>query len=213
MKWRIIFGVFLLLTSLVLAILFSAKFPHVKTTELFKGSSIEVEPGGLSANFYNATLEPQGKDGYQVEVSVFPYNRSINVDLWVVNETSVFNLGLLTESLGMGVLNLSDKYPDQPPFSDIKAYAKEIGITGGHGDLVNLDHNGIYCFVLLNFFNASQYVSVGIQEQYIESYHTLLEPSQVTVTVTALVLIGGVCLIVVNPKRLAKRAKRRRKKV
>lgn len=214
MKWKTIFGVFLLLASSVLAILLSAKVPFVKTSELFRESQIEVEPGGLPANFYNATLEPLGKEGYQVGVSVFPSGyATIDVDLWVVNETDVFRLGLLTESLAMGVLNLSDKYPDKSPFADIKAYAKETDITGGHGDLVNLDHNGTYCFVLLNFLVDSQYVSVSVEEQYFESFHTWLEPSPVTVGVTVGVLIGGVYLIVVSLKRSVRGAKRRRKRV
>jgi hypothetical protein len=213
MKWSTIFGVFLLLVSLVLAILFSAKVPLVKTTELFKESPIEVEPGGLPANFYNATLEPLGKEGYQVGVSVFPYNVSINVDLWVVNESSVFRLGLLTESLAMGALNQTD-YPDKPPFSDIEAYAKKIGVTGGYGNLVNLDHNGTYCFMLVSFLtDRSQYVSVSIEEQYIESYYTWLKPSPVTTTVTVAIFIGGVGLIVVGLKRSVRGARRRRKRV
>ena len=213
MKWRRIFGVFLLLVSLLLAILLSAQVPIVKTTELFKGSPIEVYPEGVPTNFYNATLEPLGKQGYLVEVSVSPYNASIDVDLWVVNKTSVYQLGNLTISLAIGYGNLSGKYPDKSPFADIKAYAREIGITGGHGDLVNLDHNGTYCFVLLNFQSTSQSVSVSIEEQYIESYRTWLVPSPVTVTFTVVVLIGGVYLIVVSPKRSIRGAKGRRKKI
>jgi hypothetical protein len=212
MKWGRIVGVFLLLLSLVLAILLYAKVPLFKTAELFKQSPIGVDPECEPANFYNATLEPLGKDGYQVEVSVIAYNASIDVDLWVVNETSVFRLGLLAETLAMGAANLSGTYPDKPPFADIKAYAKEIAITGGQGYLSNFDHNGTYCFVLLNFQSTPQYVSVSIEEQYVESYRTRLVPSPVTVTVTVVVLIGGVCLIIVSLKRSARGAKGRSKR-
>jgi hypothetical protein len=213
MSWRRIFGVFLLIVSLVLAILLSAQTPLVKTNALFKESPILVEPGGVPENFENLTLEPLGKDGYQVGVSVLPYDKPIDVDLWVVNETSVFPLGLLAEALAMGAANLSDKYPDKPPFTDIKAYAKETRITGGQGYSTNFDHNGTYCFVFLSFLDTAQNVSVSIEEQYIESYHRWLESSPVNVTVTVAVSIAGVCLIVVSPKRSVRRAKRRRKKI
>jgi hypothetical protein len=213
MKRTRILGVLLLLASLMLAILLSAQVPVVKTTELFPESPIEVEPGGVPANFYNATLEPLGKKGYLVEVSVSSYNASIDVDLWVVNETSVFQLGLLTESYAMGAANLSGKYPDEPPFADIKAYARETGIKGGHGDLVGLDHDGTYCFVLLNFQSAQQTVSVSVVEQYTESYRTRLEPSLVNVAFTAVVLIVGVYFIVVSPKRLVREAKGRHNRI
>jgi hypothetical protein len=218
MSWRRIFGVFLLLVSLMLTILLSVQVPIVKTTELFKESPIQVEPGGVPANFYNATLEPVGKKSYVVIVSVFPYNTtSINVDLWVVNQTSVFPLGFLTEVLASGALNQSAKSTLSAEYKanqlpNVTAYASELGITGGHGNLANLDHNGTYCFVLLSFQSTSQSVLVSIEEQYIESYRTWLGPSPVTITLTVVVLIAGVCLIVVSLKRSARGFKGRRKK-
>jgi hypothetical protein len=219
-KWRRIFGVFLLLISLVLAVLLSVKVPIVKTTPLFNGSPIDVESEGLANNFYNATLEPVGMKDYMLIVSILPYTyntTSINVDLWVVNQTSVYRLCLLTEILESGALNQSEEsalsaeyYANQLP--NVTAYAREMDITGGHGDLVNLNHNGTYCFVLVNLLQSSQTVSVNIEEQYIESYGTWLELSPVTITVTAAVLTAGVCLIVVSEKQSAREVKGRRKK-
>jgi hypothetical protein len=218
MKWERILGVFLLVTSLVLAVLLSVKVPLIKTTPLFDENVVTVDPEGLANNFYNATLEPVGKNGYTVTVSMAPYNTtSMDVDLWVVNQTSVYRFELLTEALASGVFNqseettLSDEYYASPPqLPNIIAYATEIGITtGGHGDLANIVHDGTYCFVLVNFLNVSASLSVNILQQYVESYTAWLKPNQVTITVIVAVLVAGVGLIIIGSKRSAKEAKRK----
>jgi len=211
MSWTRIVGVFLLLLFLLLAVLLLAPVPVVKSTELFSKSPVEVYPLGVPTDVYDANLEPLGKRGYTIDVSISPYNESIDVDLWVINKTSIPKLGNLTVALAV-FGNFSSEYPYGPPFSEIKPYVVSTGITGGHGDLGNLDHNGNYSFVLLNFENVSQSVQVGINEQYVESYRTWLEPSPVTITLTAAVLVASLCLIVANPKRLARGAKGRHKK-
>jgi hypothetical protein len=222
MEWARIFGVFLLLTSLVLAILFSVQVPVLKTTSLFKESTLDVEPVGIGNDFYNATIEPVGRKDYTLVVSVLPYaynTSSINVDLWVVSPTSVFPLIILTEAWAQGELNqtqanmLSAEYYANPPnLPNVTAYANELDITGGQGDLTNLNRNGTYCFVLLSFLQTSQTVSVSIEEQYIESYQAWLESSPATIMLVVAVLIAGVCLIIANPRRSAAKANRRQKK-
>lgn len=206
MRWRRIFGVFLLLVGLLLAVLLSANVPFVKVNRFPIDNPVEVPPLGEPSSFYNTTLEPLGKEDYRVRVSISSYNQPIQVDFWAVNETG---LGILAESLSYGELLKDRYYANEPPFANIKAHAREINITiQRQFDLVNLDHNGTYCLVLLNFFDNPQNVSVTVEEQYIESFRPLLEPNPVNIAITVIVFIASLYLIVADPKRSVRRAKR-----
>lgn len=202
MKWRRICGLFLLLVSLVLAILLSAKLPFVKTNRFPLTNPIEVFPRGEPNNFYNLTLEPLGKEDYHVEVTISPYYM---VDFWAVNAQG---LGILNSFLELGWM-FEEEYPDKYPYTAIMTYAKGVNITSRTTfELVNLTGNGVYCLVLLNFFDDPQNVSASVEERYLESYRTLLEPNLANITISAAIFTAGVYLIIRSQKRTAKRAKR-----
>jgi hypothetical protein len=202
MMQRRVFGVFLLLISLVLAILLSAKVPFVRSNKLFVGNDVEA-PFGAS-NFYNLTLEPLGKEDYHVEIRLSPVNSSIQIDFWAVNATWV---GPLMEFVSYDVFQ--PDYPDGKPFNLMKTYAKKINITGiTQFELTGLDYNGTYGLVLINFFENTQYVSVSIEERYVEPPpRALLEPNSVNITITAAIAIAAIYFVVTGSKRPVKRAK------
>jgi hypothetical protein len=202
MMQRRIFGVFLLLISLVLAILLSAKVPFVRNNKLLIDNHVEV-PFGAS-NFYNLTLEPLGKEDYHVEIGLSPVNSSIQIDFWAVNATW---LGPLIEFVSADIFQ--PDYPDSSPFNLIKTYAKKINITDiTQFELTSLDHNGTYCLVLINFFENTQYVSIGIEERYVEPLpRALLEPNSVNIAIAAAIAIAAMYFLVTGSKRPAKRAK------
>jgi hypothetical protein len=202
MKQSMIFGVFLLLVSLILAILLSVKLPFVKTNTFPVPSPVEVPPDGDPYNFYNVTLTPLGKEDYHVEVTITPYYM---VDFWAVNETGFYALANL---IGLGDVFRAE-YPDKYPFSLITAYAKEINVTHQKWfELSNLTSNGTYCLVLINFFENPQMVAVNVEERYLEPPRTLLEPNLASRTIAVMIFVIGACLVIISRKRPARRAKR-----
>ena len=188
MFWKRIFGMFLLLTAFTMAFLLVAKLPAIDANRFPVTNPVEA-PYGIS-NFQNITLKPLGNEEYHVDVAISPYgNRPMQVDFWVVNKTG---LGMLEESLSYSVLKT--EYPDKAPFNSIKSHAREINITNARQiELTNLDHDGTYCLVLVNFFeDYLQNITLTVEEKYLGSSRTLLEPNPANlVFVPTIAVIGG----------------------
>jgi len=204
MSWRRIIGILLILISLFLAILLSAKLPFFKSNTVLDISEFELTPG--IHNPYNITLEPLTKNEYRVEVEISSPS-PIYFDFWVVNETE---LDLLIELMSWPVFQ-SD-YPYNYPFDLIRGHAKEINITGiRRFELVNLDRNGKYCLVFINLWEEfTQHVSIRVKEYYLEEpARSLLEPHPLNITIVVGIAVLGVYLTV-SPKSVAKRKRRRR---
>lgn len=204
MKPKRILGVIFLLMTLTLVILMSAKLPNLKTRKFSIDNPVAV-PSGPN-NFYNLTLEPLGKEDYHVEIIISPVNSSIQVDFWAVNTTW---LGPLIEFVYIDFLQLD--YPYGRPFDLIKTYAKEINITSlKRFELTGLDYNGAYCFVLINFFENTQHVSINIEERYVEPpTRPLIEPNPASLMISAVVAVAGTYLLVASSKRSTRKARRR----
>jgi hypothetical protein len=178
----------------------ASKFPIASPIEI--RSVLEVGPH----NFYNLTLQiPQRIEDFSVKGEVSPAGMPIQVDLWVVNETG---FGLLREYLSWGD-TFKPEYPNKHPFDTIKTYAKEINITTRtQFELANFDHNGTYCLLFLNFYEATQTASINVEEQHMEPYsHSLLERTPMNMIAVGVVVAIGVGLVVGKPKRSPKRAR------
>jgi hypothetical protein len=201
MKWRKILGAFLLLITLVLIILLSVKVPFIRTNHLFDNQQITVSSNGEPENL-NVTLEPYNKSDYNVEVTLSPYYQ---MDFWAVNATG---LDMLAYSLSFGE-TLRSEYPNKPPFNSIKTYAKGINITHTTSfELTNVTSDGVYCLAFINFYDSPQNVSVTVEERYLESVHTILEPNPVNVVVTVLIFAVGTYFLLMKRKQPHRRAKR-----
>lgn len=206
MSWRRIIGILLILISLLLAILLSAKFPFFKANIVLEKSPFELTPG--IHNSYNITLEPLTKNDYRVEVEISPYRLPIHFDFWVVNETE---LGLLIAFMSYPEFQFD--YPYNRPFDLIRGHAKEINITSTRRfELVNMNRNGNYCLVFINLWEEfTQHVSIRVKEYYLEEpARSLLEPHPINLTIVVGIAVIGVYLTVTGPKHVAKRKRRRR---
>jgi len=208
-------GLLLIFTALVLTLLFSVNFPQFKERKLFPpGASTRPIDLPFGPHGFNLTLEPSNKSNYYVEVEAGPYygNLPVDFDLWVVNDTSGF--GLLIDFLNVEALEYN--YPDQYPFTLIKTYAKEINITSPRRfRLENLDRNGKYCFVLVNFYeNFTQKIRVEVMEHYEEPPKPII-PQTTTIKIsTFLTAVTGVILVfhAEIAKKRRRYAKRKRKR-
>jgi hypothetical protein len=128
------------------------------------------------------------------------------VDFWAVNGTG---LELLDSYLSYGELFRPD-YPDRRPFDTVKAYAKETNLTYAKQiELTDLDHNGTYCLVLINFYDDTQNVTVTLEVRYLGSPDTLLEFNMVNATILSVTFIVGVYLTATSSRRAPRRARMR----
>ncbi len=186
-----------------MALLLVTKLPAIDSYTFPITNPVEVQYG--PCNFQNITLEPLGKGEYHVDVAISPYgNKPFLVDFWVVNETGFY---LLAESLSFDVLRT--EYPGKPPFNSIKAYAKEINITGTkYFELTNVDHDGTYCLVLVSFFeDYLQNATVAVEEKYLGSPRPLLEPNLTYIAIVPVIVAVGGYFILISRKRPSRRAK------
>lgn len=202
MSWKRLLGVFLLLVALVLVFLMVVKMPTSKTSRFPVANPVVVSYG--SNNFQNITIEPLGKEDYHVDVWISPYDgQPMMLDFWAVNKTG---FDMLAESLDYEVLR--SEYPNKPPFSSIKAHAKEVNVTYSRRiELTNLDHNGTYCLVLVNFYEDSQSVAVTVEERHAIAPRTLLEPNLLGIVLSIAVAMLGMYLTVTGRRRSPKRAR------
>lgn len=203
MSWKRIFGIFLLLMALALALLLAAKLPAIDVHRF--PITNPVQAPYESTNFQNITLEPLGKEEYHVDVAISPYgNKPVQVDFWVVNKTGFDML-----AVSLSYAELETEYPDKPPFNSIKFHAKEINIKSTrHFELTNLDHNGTYCLVLVNFYeDYLQNITLTVEEKYLGSPRTLLEPNLTNLAFVPITVAIGGYLIIVSGKRPSRRAK------
>jgi len=207
MKWRTILGAVLLLLTLTLTILLTVKVPFTQTNKFPVDNPIAVSGSGVP-RYINVTLEPEGKDDYYVEVTISPYDKSIEFDFWAVNESG---LGILDDFLGYGDVFKSE-YPDKYPFTLIETYARGINITLAiprmvHFELTNLTYNGVYYLVFLNFFDEEQGMLVVIEERYSGSPRVVLEPNPAYLTVTAAIFAAGAYLMVKGQKGIHRKTR------
>lgn len=203
MKWRRFLGAFLLLITLLLAILLTVKIPFTKTNKIYDDKQITVSSNGEPYSL-NITVDSSNKTDYHVEVTLSPYYK---MDFWAVNASG---LGILTGFISTGETFRSE-YPGQYPYTTIKTYAKAINVTQTTSfELKNLTYNGTYCLAFLNFYADSQNVSVTVEERYLESVHTVLEPNLFNIVTTVLVLIAGIYFVVPKRRKPHRRANRLR---
>lgn len=208
MKLARVLGLSILFVCLVLAVLMLVEVPVITIDKFQIPNPIEVDSmvGEGIQNFYNLSLQvPESVANYRVKGEISPVNTAIQVDLWVVNVTG---FEMLDTILGYGDL-FKPEYPNESPYNSVKTYAKEINITSRRQfELANFDHNGTYCLLLLNFFEATQTVSVNIEEQHVQPYsRTLLERTQANMIVVGVVAALGAFLVIGKPRRSEKRAR------
>ncbi len=204
-----IFGFMMLTLAISLIFLLNTKFPNVKRKSFPLKNPLELPTG--AHNLFNLTLQPTDKKDYHIEVAISPVGSPIHLDFWVVNSTWI---GPFLEFMDWYFFEYGhafrEDYPDRGAFKMIPAYVKEINITGPKRIDMVVDHDGVYCFVFINFFDVKQYVSVDIEEQYLDSavpYRSILEPNLVNFSITfAIAAAGAYCLA----KDSRKRAKRKR---
>jgi len=208
MNRKKILGLMLLLLSISLTILLFAKFTVTKTKSFPINNPVEVPLG--AHNFYNLTLEPEGKKDYHVEVRLSSVQTPIYVDFWAVNTTWI---GPLLSFMDVIFSNFGEKlyedYPDKGIFDSMPKHAREINITGSRWfELTGVNRNGTYCLVLINFYETPQYVAVSVEERYLDPVpRSLLEPNLVNVLFTFVVGVVGVYMIVKALRKPVKRAK------
>lgn len=208
MRHRRVLGLSILLICLVLTVLMLAEMPVVTTDKFQITNPIEVDSmvGEGIQNFSNLTLQvPENVADYRVKGEISPVNTPIQVDLWVVNETGFEMLATILSYADV----FKPEYPNKRPYDSVKTYAKEINITSRRQfELANFDHNGTYCLLLLNFFEATQTVSVDIEEQHVQPYsRTLLERTQANMIGVGVVAALGASLVIGKPRRSGKRAR------
>jgi hypothetical protein len=202
MPWKKPLGAFLLILALILVFLMTVKMPAVDTKQFPLATPVEVPYG--PNNFYNITIEPLNKTDYHVDVWISQYgDQAMMIDFWAVNKTG-FNL--LDASLAYS--ELRPNYPNERPFNSIMTHAKEINITSSKRiELTNLNHNGTYCLVAVNFFQDTQNMSVTVEEKYAVAPRPMLESNPLDITLTIAVGILGGCLVVAGRRRPLRRAK------
>lgn len=197
-------GLILLFLSLLLTLLISIKFQNVISRNFPIENPVEVPYG--AHNFYNLTLEPIGKEEYHVKVKISPIEQPIQVDFWAGNSTGI---GILLNATNVYGMVFEEDYPDKGIFNMIMTYAKEINITGTRRfELTGFNRNGTYCLALLNFFETTQYVSVTIEEQYLDPVpRSILEPNLINILITSGIAIIGVSILVKGSRKSVRRAK------
>ena len=202
-------GLIMIILSLSLLFLINTKFPNVKNKILFKENSLEVPHG--ANNLFNITLQPSGKNDYRVEVLISPTKGPIRIDFWVVNSTWIGPfLSFMDWVFFEYGTPFREAYPDEYPFNITPAYAKEINVTKQKLIELKVDRDGVYSFVFINFFEGTQYVSVNVEERYLDPqtpYRPILEPNLTNFSITFAVASFGVYFLVKD------REKRRRRKI
>lgn len=208
MNSKKILGSILLLLSLLLTILLFAKTSTIKTKSFSINNPVKVPLG--AHNFYNVTLEPEGKSDYHVVIRISSVNAPIYVDFWVVNSTWIGPLlsfmDVIFSDFGE---ELYEDYPDKGIFDSMPKHAREINITGSRQfELNGVNRNGVYCLVLINFYETTQYASVSVEERYLDPVpHSILEPNLLNILLICGVAVIGIFLVVKGSVRSASRAK------
>jgi len=203
-----ILGLVMIILSLSLLFLVIAKFPNVKNKSFSIENPLEVPHG--ANNLFNITLQPSGKNDYHVEVLISPTKGPICIDFWVVNSTWIGPFLSFMEWVFFEYgTPFREAYPDEYPFNITPAYAKEINVTKQKLIELNVDRDGVYCFVFINFFEEAQYISVNVDERYLDPkapYRPILEPNLTNLSITFAVASFGAYFLVKD------QGKRRRRK-
>jgi hypothetical protein len=198
----------MIILSLSLLFLVIAKFPNVKNKSFSIENPLEVPHG--ANNLFNITLQPSGKNDYHVEVLISPTKGPICIDFWVVNSTWIGPFLSFMEWVFFEYgTPFREAYPDEYPFNITPAYAKEINVTKQKLIELNVDRDGVYCFVFINFFEEAQYISVNVDERYLDPkapYRPILEPNLTNLSITFAVASFGAYFLVKD------QGKRRRRK-
>jgi len=198
----------MIILSLSLLFLVIAKFPNVKNKSFSIENPLEVPHG--ANNLFNITLQPSGKNDYHVEVLISPTKGPICIDFWVVNSTWIGPFLSFMEWVFFEYGTLfREAYPDEYPFNITPAYAKEINVTKQKLIELKVDRDGVYCFVFINFFEEAQYISVNVDERYLDPkapYRPILEPNLTNLSITFAVASFGAYFLVKD------QGKRRRRK-
>lgn len=203
-----IIGLVMIILSLSLLFLVIAKFPNVKNKSFSIENPLEVPHG--ANNLFNITLQPSGKNDYHVEVLISPTKGPICIDFWVVNSTWIGPFLSFMEWVFFEYGKpFREAYPDEYPFNITPAYAKEINVTKQKLIELKVDRDGVYCFVFINFFEEAQYISVNVDERYLDPkapYRPILEPNLTNLSITFAVASFGAYFLVKD------QGKRRRRK-
>jgi hypothetical protein len=198
----------MIMLSLSLLFLVFAKFPNVKNKSFSIENPLEVPHG--ANNLFNITLQPSGKNDYHVEVLISPTKGPICIDFWVVNSTWIGPFLSFMEWVFFEYgTPFREAYPDEYPFNITPAYAKEINVTKQKLIELKVDRDGVYCFVFINFFEEAQYISVNVEERYLDPkapYRPILEPNLTNLSITFAVASFGAYFLVKD------QGKRRRRK-
>jgi hypothetical protein len=198
----------MIILSLSLLFLVIAKFPNVKNKSFSIENPLEVPHG--ANNLFNITLQPSGKNDYHVEVLISPTKGPICIDFWVVNSTWIGPFLSFMEWVFFEYGKpFREAYPDEYPFNITPAYAKEINVTKQKLIELKVDRDGVYCFVFINFFEEAQYISVNVDERYLDPkapYRPILEPNLTNLSITFAVASFGAYFLVKD------QGKRRRRK-
>jgi hypothetical protein len=198
----------MIILSLSLLFLVIAKFPNVKNKSFSIENPLEVPHG--ANNLFNITLQPSGKNDYHVEVLISPTKGPICIDFWVVNSTWIGPFLSFMEWVFFEYgTPFREAYPDEYPFNITPAYAKEINVTKQKLIELKVDRDGVYCFVFINFFEEAQYISVNVDERYLDPkapYRPILEPNLTNLSITFAVASFGAYFLVKD------QGKRRRRK-
>lgn len=193
-----ILGSLMIMLSLSLLFLVIAKFPNVKNKSFSIENPLEVPHG--ANNLFNITLQPSGKNDYHVEVLISPTKGPICIDFWVVNSTWIGPFLSFMEWVFFEYgTPFREAYPDEYPFNITPAYAKEINVTKQKLTELNVDRDGVYCFVFINFFEEAQYISVNVDERYLDPkapYRPILEPNLTNLSITFAVASFGAYFLV-----------------
>jgi len=201
-------GSLMIMLSLSLLFLVFAKFPNVKNKSFSIENPLEVPHG--ANNLFNITLQPSGKNDYHVEVLISPTKGPICIDFWVVNSTWIGPFLSFMEWVFFEYGKpFREAYPDEYPFNITPAYAKEINVTKQKLIELKVDRDGVYCFVFINFFEEAQYISVNVEERYLDPkapYRPILEPNLTNLSITFAVASFGAYFLVKD------QGKRRRRK-
>jgi hypothetical protein len=188
----------MIMLSLSLLFLVIAKFPNVKNKSFSIENPLEVPHG--ANNLFNITLQPSGKNDYHVEVLISPTKGPICIDFWVVNSTWIGPFLSFMEWVFFEYgTPFREAYPDEYPFNITPAYAKEINVTKQKLIELNVDRDGVYCFVFINFFEEAQYISVNVDERYLDPkapYRPILEPNLTNLSITFAVASFGAYFLV-----------------
>lgn len=205
-------GFTMLLLSISLLLCFIVKLPNVRKEDKYKNDFLGVPYG--ANNLFNVTLQPGGKMDYHVEAAIDPVKGPIKIDLWVVNSTWLGPFLSFMEWVFFEYGHtFRDAYPDRYPFNMIPTNIKEINITKSKRiELMGVNHDDIYCFIFVNFYLDEQYVSINVEERYVDPnipYRSILEPNLVNFSITiAIASVGSYSLVTDSRKRIKRKYKR-----